>query len=61
MGGKKKDRSHRNNINRPTSRPGLTYTNKYKTGLSMMMLICIKQHLTNTWGSIYEKVKEHWD
>ena len=26
-----------------------------------MMLIYIKQYPTNTWGSIYEKVKEHWD
>ena len=25
-----------------------------------MMLIYIKQHPTNIWGSIYEKVKEHW-
>ena len=25
-----------------------------------MMLIYIKQHPTNTWGSIYEKVKEYW-
>ena len=24
-----------------------------------MMLMYIKQHPTNTWGSIYEKVKEH--
>ena len=27
----------------------------------MMILICIKQHPTNTLGSVYEKVKEHWD
>ena len=57
---KKKNRSHRCDIKRPTSRHGLTYT-KYKKCLSMMILICIKQHPTNTWGSIYEKVKEHWD
>ena len=25
-----------------------------------MMLICIKQHLSNIWRSIYEKVKQHW-
>ena len=24
------------------------------------MLICIKQHLSNIWGSVYEKVKQHW-
>ena len=57
---KKKSRSHKYHINRRTSRHWLTYTNKHKKFLSMMMLICIKQHPTNTWGSIYEKVKEHW-
>ena len=56
----KKNRSHKYDINRPTSRHVLTYTNKNKKCLIMMMLICIKQHPTNTWGSIYEKVKEHW-
>ena len=25
-----------------------------------MMLICIKQHLSNIWTSIHEKVKQHW-
>ena len=25
-----------------------------------MMPICIKQHLSNTWRSNYEKVKQHW-
>ena len=57
---KKKSRSHKYDINRPTSRHGFTYTNKHEKCLSMMMLICIKQHPTNTWGSVYEKVKEHW-
>ena len=37
---KKKNRLHRYDINRPTSRHGLTYT-KYKKCLSMMMHICI--------------------
>ena len=55
---KKKNRSRRCNINRPKSRHGLTNT-KYKKCLSMMILICIKQHPTNIWSSIYEKVKEH--
>ena len=57
---KKKSRSHKYDINRPTSRHGFTYINKHEKCLSMMMLICIKQHPTNTWGSVYEKVKEHW-
>ena len=34
---------------------------KYKKCLSMMMLICIKQHLSNISSSIHEKVKQHWD
>ena len=25
------------------------------------MLTCIKQHLSNIWSSIHEKVKQHWD
>ena len=25
-----------------------------------MMLICIKQQLSNIWSSIHEKVKQHW-
>ena len=25
-----------------------------------MMLICIKQHLSNIYGSIHVKVKQHW-
>ena len=31
-----------------------------KMCLSIMIVICIKQHLSNNWGSIYEKVKQHW-
>ena len=25
-----------------------------------MIVICIKQHLSNIWSSIHEKVKQHW-
>ena len=39
-------RSYRYDINRSKSRHGIKYT-KYKKCLSMMMLICIKQHLSN--------------
>ena len=56
---KKKNRSHRHDINRPRSRHGYKYS-KYKKCLSMIMLICIKQHLSNIWSSIHEKVKQHW-
>ena len=27
---------------------------------SMMMLLCITQHLSNIWSSVYENVKQHW-
>ena len=41
-----KSRSHRYDINRP--RPGhLHKYTKYKMRLSIMMVICIKQHLSN--------------
>ena len=54
-----KNRSHRYNINRPRSRHGQKYS-KYKNCLIMMMLTCIKKHLSNIWGSIHEKIKQHW-
>ena len=31
---------------------------KYKKGLIMMMVICIKQHLRNIWSSIHEKLSK---
>ena len=50
---------HRYDINRPRPRHAHKYT-KYKMCLGIMMVICIKQHLSNTWSSIHEKVKQHW-
>ena len=44
---KKKSRSHKYDINRPTSGHGLTYTNKHKRCLRIM-LICINQYPVNT-------------
>ena len=41
-----KNRSQRYDINRPTSRHGHKDI-KYMNGLSMVMLICIKQYLSN--------------
>ena len=41
---KKKNKLHKCDINRPTSRHGRTYTNKHKKCHSMMMLICIKHN-----------------
>ena len=51
---KMKSRSHRYDINRPSSRHANKYS-KYKKCLSMMMRICIKQHLSNSSSSVYEK------
>ena len=51
---KMKNRSHRHEI-------VLGLDNiKYKSCLSMMMPIYIKQHLSNIWKSVHEKVKQHW-
>ena len=55
-----KSRSQRYNINRPRLRYRQKYT-KHKTCLSIMMVICIKEHLSNIWSSIQEEVKQHWD
>ena len=54
-----KNRSHRHDINRLSTRHGHKYT-KYKMCLSIVMVVCINQHLSNIWSSIYEKVKQHW-
>ena len=55
---KTKNRSHRHDINRPKPRHRRRYS-KCKNFLSMTMLICIKQHLSNISSSIHEKVKQH--
>ena len=46
-------------INRHGSRHGRKYS-KYKKCLSMMMLVCVKQHLSNISSSINEKPKRCW-
>ena len=46
-------------INRTRPRHGHKYT-KYKISLNLVMVICIKQHLSNIWSLIHEKVKHHW-
>ena len=45
MRSKMKIRSHRYGINRPRSRLRHTYT-KYKMYLNIMMISCIKEHLS---------------
>ena len=54
-----KNRSHKYNFNRPRPRPERKYS-KYKKILSMMMFVCTKQHLSNIWSWIHEKVKQRW-
>ena len=54
-----KNRSYRLDISRPRPRYGHRYA-KYNMYLSIMMVIRIKQHLSNIWSSIQEKVKQHW-
>ena len=56
---KMKNRSHRYDINRSRPRHGHEYT-KHKLLLSILMVICIKQHLSNIWSSIHKRVKQHW-
>ena len=61
---KMKSKSHRTDINRYRSSRGVNVVNIVNIVnikcLSMMMLICIKQHLSNIWSWIHEKVKQHW-
>ena len=54
-----KNRSHRYDINGPRPRHGQKYT-KYKICLGILMVIYIKQHLSNIWRSVHEKVKPYW-
>ena len=55
MSRKLKNKSHRYDINRPRSRHGHKHT-KYKMCLSIMMVICIKQHLSNTEAELKKSV-----
>ena len=59
MGLKIKGRTQRYDINRPRTKYGGKCT-KYKMCANIMMVICIKQHQSNIWSSIHEKVKQHW-
>ena len=47
------NRSHTYDINRPRPRHGHKYT-KYKNFLIILIIICIKKHPSNIWGSIHE-------
>ena len=54
-----KNRFQRYDINRSGPRYVLKYT-RYKMCLSILMVICIKQHLGKILSSIHEKVKQQW-
>ena len=51
--------SRKQGINRPWCRHRHKYS-KYMKCISMIMLICIKLHLSNIWSSVYKNVKQHW-
>ena len=55
-----KNWSYKYDINIPKLRHGDKYT-KYKMCFSIMIVLCIKQYLSNIRSSIQEKVKQHWD
>ena len=46
-------------IDRPRSRHGHRFSTCKKC-LSMIMVICLKQHLINISSSVHEKVKQRW-
>ena len=52
-------RSHRYDIYRPRSWHEHKYS-EYQKCLNMMMLKCIKQHLSKILSSVHEKVKQYW-
>ena len=52
-------RWHRYDINRPRPRDRHKYT-EYIMYLSMMMIICIKEHLSIIWSSIHENLEWDW-
>ena len=56
---KMKNRPYRYDIIGPRSRHAQKCC-KYQKCLSMMILKCIKQRLSNIWSSVHEKVKQHW-
>ena len=60
---KMKNRSHSYDINRRRSKYGHKHINIKNVSVWWClyhMLICIKQHVSNIWSSIHQKVKQHW-
>ena len=60
MNMKMKNSSYRYGIHRPRPKHGHKYT-EYNKCVGMMKLMYIKQHLSNIWSSIQEKVKEQFN
>ena len=54
-----KNRPHRYDINGLRFRHGHRYS-KYKKWLSMMVLLCTKQYLSNIWSSIHKTLRLSW-
>ena len=54
MGLKKKNTSHKCDKNAHGC-------SKYKICLNMIIITCSRQHLSNSWISIHENLKQHWD
>ena len=54
---KMKNKSQRHHIDR--LKPRHKYA-KFKMCVSIMMVICVKQNLSNIWSSFHEKKKQHW-
>ena len=52
-------RAHILDIIKPLLRHGQKYT-RYEMCLSILMAVCLKQHVSNIWSSIQEKVKQRW-
>ena len=55
-----KSRSQIYDMNWSRPRHGHKYT-KYKMCLSKIIFTCMKQHISNIWSLIHEKVQQHWD
>ena len=53
-----KNRSHIYHINRPMLRHGHEYTKYKMCKIIIIMVICIKQHLSKIWSWIHEKVSD---
>ena len=56
---KMKNSSHRYDIIKPKPKHGHKYANGI-ISVSVWWCLYVKQHLSNIWRSIHEKVKQRW-